>query len=95
MPIWRAAEAGNPHVVKELLMALAPQQLSYQNKVRTFSQLFHSSENIHNADGTTFQLQNGDSVMHYVLRQNNSELLRILIEAGGPVDIQNVRISVL
>ncbi|GAU98764.1 hypothetical protein RvY_09867-3 [Ramazzottius varieornatus] len=66
MPIWRAAEAGNPHVVKELLMALAPQQLSYQNK-----------------------LQNGDSVMHYVLRQNNSELLRILIEAGGPVDIQN------
>ena len=28
--------------------------------------------------------------MHFVLRQNNSELLKILIEAGAPVDIQNV-----
>ena len=42
MPIWRAAEASNPHVVKELLMALAPEQLSYQNQVIVFLKMYHS-----------------------------------------------------
>ncbi|OWA53387.1 Ankyrin-3 [Hypsibius exemplaris] len=35
------------------------------------------------------KMQNGDTVMHAVLRRNQTELLHIFLEAGAPVDAQN------
>lgn len=43
LPIWLAAMEPNIHVVKELLSDLVQQQLSYQNKARSYRTTLYAS----------------------------------------------------
>ncbi|OQV12783.1 Ankyrin-3 [Hypsibius exemplaris] len=97
IPLWRAAEAGNLHVLRELISEDAHQQLCYQNKVQNGDTLAHHLIRRKNmeifrilmdTDGPTdIQNDDGEALLHVATMMGVADAVGILYEKRADPDI--------
>ncbi|XP_055354554.1 LOW QUALITY PROTEIN: serine/threonine-protein phosphatase 6 regulatory ankyrin repeat subunit A-like [Paramacrobiotus metropolitanus] len=100
LPVWRAADVANLHVLKELLLDQAHQQLSYQNKQMNDDTLAHFVIRRHDNEvlkillefDTPVDIQNseGETLLHVATMVKNGDAVSMLHDKKANPDLIDV-----